>query len=199
MATLIQKRPEYRLKSVISIEPYVDPEYKNMGLERYGMSGFPGGGEVEDLGSITIGNKTTYLTGLDENAEYIRKIEDDAEKAAKIKEIKEVITYLEEECGLGKDTLKPDNHTFWSKLQLSLENNKRLDLNMKDPTDILIYYAIKGGGFSNVAPLSGIFKNLLKLLLSKLRLRKSEMKLKPNLMSCLKRIKNNYSMLLKWF
>lgn len=149
---LIEKRQDFKIKSVVSIEPYCDPENKNMGLEKYGMSAFDGGAQVEDIGYIQMGNKIIYLTGLDINAANIRNIEDPEEKAAKIAQIEEVVKYLEESCNLGKGTLNPDNQAFWKGITLTVENNRRLDLDMKDPQDIIKYYAIKAGGFTPVAP-----------------------------------------------
>lgn len=152
MSQMTEKRPEFRLKSTVSIEPYFDPDIPNMGFEKYGMSGFPGGSTVEDIGYFTIGNKISYLTGLDENSENVRSIQDPEERKAKLAELKKVVKYLEQDCNLGEGTLDPTNVGFWSKIRLEIMNNGRLDLDMKDPQDIIKYHAIKGGGIKAVAP-----------------------------------------------
>lgn len=115
-----------KYKRIVTIEPFVDPNEKFMGYERYGFSGFPGGSEVQDLAYIEIGyNKKRYLTGLDIQALEIVNMSDPDEKAAIISEIEKTIEWLEDR-GYTRDLLKSDNEFFWGQRRHEFENNKRI-------------------------------------------------------------------------
>jgi hypothetical protein len=148
---VLETRQEFKQykTNVVSIEQYFDPEFKNLGLEKYGMSMFDDGGLKVDLGYITIANKIRYKTGLDELSKEVTDIKDPTERDAKIQQIRKVIEFLE--TYFGKGTLDPTNIDFWSKINIEVRGRRKyLDLN--DPQDLIYYYCIKGGGFPEIAP-----------------------------------------------
>lgn len=153
MADLIQKRDEFKQPTIgaktVSIEQYFDPETPNLGLEKYGLSMFEGGGFVEDLGYTTFGDQIRYITGLDEFSDEVRNIEDPEERDARMQQIREARAYLEKY--LGEGVLDPLNTKFWSKVKLEVKTRRKY-LDLKDPYDLIYYFAIKAGGFSGVAP-----------------------------------------------
>lgn len=136
-----------------SVRQYCDPEIPNMGMEKYNMSIFSGengiGGHKEWLGYKQVGNKRIYLTGLDTSAETIKNIEDPDIRAQKIKEIEHTIEYLEEI--FGKGVLDSTNESFWKEHFIEIRRPV-LELDLTDYKDLFIYYAIFGGGYSEIAP-----------------------------------------------
>lgn len=149
-------------KTGISIEVY-DSGKENMGLEKYGMAVFPGTTQTESITCIMEGNKPRYVTGLDEFAPTVRNIKDPKEKAARIKEIRKVVAYLE--SIISSNNINPDDEDFWEKVEtLNPHNsefwesafikvsNEPVPLNVHDkPMDLVRYYAAKNGGYSVVS------------------------------------------------
>lgn len=134
------------VKNAISIEPYFDPEVPNMGFEKYGLSTAPGSETTEFISQDRNGR---YITGLDLDSPTIMYMEDLEEKKAIEKEIKEVVERLERIHGTG--SLDARTGAIWKDFQLHLSYTGK-SLDRKDPKDELIYYAIKAGGFTSVAP-----------------------------------------------
>ncbi len=149
-------------KTGISIEVY-DSGRENMGLEKYGMAVFPETTQTEPITCIMDGNKPRYVTGLDEFAPSVRAIKNPKEKAARIKEIRKVVAYLErilnsniinpddKDFWKKVETLGPHNSEFWEKAFIKV-SNEPVYLNVQDnPMDLVRYYAAKNGGYSIIA------------------------------------------------
>tara|TARA_R100001440_G_scaffold46776_4_gene66536 strand:- start:1050 stop:2066 length:1017 start_codon:yes stop_codon:yes gene_type:complete len=146
----------------IAIRPYFDDQKENMGLEKYGMTLHDGVYHQEDLACLELNGIKRYVTGLNEFAPDVKMLPD-AEKKAKIKEIRKVIIQLEKELAANvldeKDpefwnkvqVLRPDNHKFWGKIHIKVGNDPYFLDPKKDPYDLIKLYAIKAGGFSIVA------------------------------------------------
>jgi len=159
--SVIEKHPSLK-KGPITVRPFFDSVVQNMGLEKYGMAIFDGIFHEDSLGYIEHNGVRRYLTGLNEFAPEILLIENEEEKAAKIKDIRETVSILEKMVASNvvdpKDPefwnkvkeLRPDNDNFWGKITLRISNTP-LTLDMKDPRDIIKLRAIEAGGFSIVA------------------------------------------------
>lgn len=150
--TLTKKRNlSLDLTKKVSIRQYVDPDVFNMGMEKYNMSVFSGesgsGGHKEWLGYKQIGNVQTYLTGLDVNASSVRELSDD-KREQKETEINAVLEYLK--GTYGSEVLLPTNASFWGQHYLELRKPV-IGLNLQDIKDLITYYNILGGGYSEVA------------------------------------------------
>ena len=76
----------------ISIKPYFDPAKSNLGLEKYGLALFDGIFHEEQLACIERNGIKRYLTGLNEFAPEVKLIKDPEERAAKILEIRKVVS-----------------------------------------------------------------------------------------------------------
>ena len=149
-------------KGPISVRPYFDPNVDNMGLQKYGLSLWDGVMHEEQLAYVESNGVSRYLTGLNEFAPEVVLLEDEEEKLAKIKDIRETVAYLEKQFASNiidpKDPefwnkvkkLKPDNHEFWGGISIR-SGNQPLVLDPKDPTDIIRIRAIEAGGFSGIA------------------------------------------------
>lgn len=162
--TTTTKKSKVDLTRKISVRQYVDPEVFNMGLEGYGLSVFSGengsGGHKEWLGYQEIGNVPIYMTGLDPDADYVRKISDDAQREAVIAQIKEHKSILEGKY--GRDVIDPKNTSFWSNIFIDMRV-PILELDLTNPKDHILYCAIKAGGFSEIAPSYQVAKESNKL------------------------------------
>ena len=146
----------------IAIRPFFDTDKENMGLEKYGMTLHDGVYHMEELSCLELNGIKRYVTGLNEFAPDV-KILPDAERKAKVKEIRKMVIQLEKELAsnvIDEDdpefwnkvqVLKPDNHTFWSKINLKVGNDPYYLDPKKDPYDLIKLNAIKAGGFSIVA------------------------------------------------
>jgi len=146
----------------IAIRPYFDDGKENMGLEKYGMTLHDGVYHMEDLACLELNGIKRYVTGLNEFAPAVKMLPD-AERKAKIKEIRTVVIQLEKDLASNVieiddpefwnkvQILKPDNHIFWSKIHLKVGNDPYFLDPKKDPYDLIKMYAIKAGGFSIVA------------------------------------------------
>lgn len=158
MAKVIKKN-KLDLTKKISIRQFCDPEVPNMGLEKYNLSLFSGangeGGIKENLGYKQIGNKRFYQTGLDVNADYLNLLPEDVREAKKI-EIQSTIEYLEGIFGEGM--LDSKNEEFWKEQFIELKRPV-VDLDLTESKDLLTYYSIMGGGYSEIAPSFDVAKN----------------------------------------
>lgn len=160
MATATKNNKKVDLKRKVSIRQFVDPEVFNMGLEQYGLSVFSGesgaGGHKEWLTYEELGDTQVYLTGLDEKANYLNKITDDEKREAVIAQIKEYRTVLEGKY--GKETINSNNTSFWKRIFIEMRVPSR-QLSLEDPSDLILFCAIKAGGFSEIAPSYETAKN----------------------------------------
>ena len=147
----------------ISIKPYFDPNRSNMGLEKYGMTLFDGVFHEEQLACIEVNGIKRYLTGLNEFAPEIKLIKDPDAKEARIKEIRTIISQLEQD--LAANLIDPNDPDFWNKVKICKPDNNELwdRITIRagnepvfldpivDPYDLIKVYAIEAGGFSMVA------------------------------------------------
>lgn len=103
----------------------------------------------ESLGYQSFFGIKRYLCGLD--VELIRYDTNftEEEKKAKIAEIEETITRLEQ--FFGKGNLDPTNEKHWSKVELKI-SRKTTNLDLTNPRTELLLHCIRGGGFTMVSP-----------------------------------------------
>jgi len=148
--------------SDIRIKPYIDPDKprQNMGLERYGQVLFEGTMLEQQLRCTIINGVTRYVTGLDESAESVKRLEGD-QKDAKVKMIRETVSKLEAEIFFN--TLKTDDPDFWSKTSLApnrpdfwstvsiVVGNEGLVLDPANPHELIKIIAAEAGGFDDIA------------------------------------------------
>ena len=140
-----------KIKRIVTIEPYFDPETKFMGYEKYGYSGFPGGAEVHNLSYIKVGlDKVRYLTGLDVKALHIVNNTNTEERQALIDEIEKTLDWLAAR-GYTRELLDAENQFFWGERTIRVENNTRIDLDFENPDDVIMYWNILGRGYDVVA------------------------------------------------
>lgn len=147
----------------ISISPFVDPNKENMGLEGYNMTVFPGTNHGEQLAAIERNGVVRYITGLDEYAPEVENIKDPEQKEAVIYNIRCIVAYLEkilatniikvedEDFWNKVKLLRPDNHSFWSKISIQCGNEPTYLNPIDDPYDLIKFVAIEAGGFDLVA------------------------------------------------
>jgi hypothetical protein len=151
------------LPKKVSIKTFFDPELENMGLQNYGMTLHEGVFHTEALACIENNGVKRYVTGLNEYAPEVKKMEGE-EKEAKIKEIRSIVSQLERELAANSidpedpdfwnkvELLRPNNSEFWDKIELSAGNDSTFLDPHTNPYDLIKIYAIKAGGFSIVAP-----------------------------------------------
>lgn len=147
----------------ITIKPYFDPNRSNMGLEKYGMTLFDGVFHEEQLACIEVNGIKRYLTGLNEFAPDIKTIKDPDAKEARIKEIRTIISQLEQD--LAANMIEPNDPDFWNKVKICKPDNSELwdRITIRagnepvyldptiDPYDLIKLCAIEAGGFSMIA------------------------------------------------
>lgn len=155
--------PGLKKYNKVSIKPYFDSAKENMGLENYGLSLHEGVNHTEQLACIEKNGIKRYVTGLNEFAPEIKLMEDQEAKAAKIKEIRTVVSDLEKEFAANVvdpededfwsklEVMRPDNDEFWSKIDLKAGNETQNLDPARDPYDLIKLYAIDAGGFSIIA------------------------------------------------
>jgi len=165
---------EPTLPKKVSIKVYFDPAQENMGLEKYGMVLYEGVLHTEQLACLERNGVKRYVTGLNEFAPEIKLMEDPEAKAAKIKEIRTVVSQLEKELAANVveiddadfwnkiELLRPDNSQFWDKIDLSAGNNIVPLDPKKNPYDLIKLYAIEAGGFTMVAQSLEAARNMAK-------------------------------------
>lgn len=151
------------LKTDICIRPYTIANKENMGLEKYNMVVFDGVVHEEQMACVETNGVVRYLNGLNEFAPEIKFISDPNKRAAKIKEIRTIVSYIEKEMAANvldiEDSdfwnkvkiCKPSNHEFWGGIKIRCGNTP-VYLNPKTKIEDLIkIVAIEAGGFSIVA------------------------------------------------
>jgi len=158
---MVEKYPQNK-KSSIAIKPFFDNGISNMGLEKYGLSLFDGAFHEEQLACLEMNGIKRYVTGLNEFAPEIKRMDAD-EAAAKIKQIRMVVAQLEKELAANVidpndeqfwnkvKMLRPDNDDFWGRIKIACGNEPVFLEPDKDPYDLIKLYAIEAGGFSIVA------------------------------------------------
>lgn len=149
--------------SGLSIKPYTEEGYQNMGLEEYGMVVFPGTTQQEQLAAIERNGQVRYLTGLDEFAPEVQNIRDVEKRNAVIRRIREVVSELEKQ--FKSNVIDPDDPEFWNKVQQMKPDNEEFfsEISIRcgneptylkpkqDPFDLIKLMAIEAGGFPLVA------------------------------------------------
>ena len=117
--TMIEKYQEGK-DQAIAIRTYFDGDIENMGLENYGMSLFEGVMYEEELSCLEVNGIKRYVTGLNEFAPEIKKM-DPAKRDAKVKEIRNAVTVLERD--LAANIIDPEDPEFWNKVKLLRHDN----------------------------------------------------------------------------
>ncbi len=159
--TMVETTPSVTKKTKIAIRPYFNSDMSNMGLENYGITLFDGVKHFEQLACLEINGVIRYITGLNEFAPEIKKL-DPERRDAKVKQIRETVCQLEKDLAANiiepddKDfwnkvtLLKPNNMEFWNKISLAC-GNEPVYLDTTNPYDLIKLYAIEAGGFSMIA------------------------------------------------
>ena len=159
--TIIEKYQKDKSRT-IAIKPYFDPTKDNMGLEKYNMTLFDGVWHHETIACLERNGIARYVTGLNEFAPEVKKL-NKKEQKVKVKEIRKAVCQLEKELAANvididdKDfwnkvqVLRPDNHKFWEKISIKVSNEPMYLDPSVDPYDLIKLYAIEAGGFSIVA------------------------------------------------
>lgn len=159
--TIVEGYPQNK-KSSIAIRPYFEQTKSNMGLEKYGLSLFDNTFHEEQLACLEMNGIKRYVTGLNEFAPEVKNL-DDEEQAAKIKQIKIIVSQLERELAANVvnpddaefwnkiKLLRPDNDEFWGRIKIACGNEPLFLEPDKDPYDLIKLIAIENGGFSIVA------------------------------------------------
>lgn len=149
-------------QGTISIKPFFDPNKSNMGLEKYGLTLFDGVFHEEQLACIERNGIKQYITGLNEFAPDVKKINNPDLKEARIKEIRTVVAQLERDLAANMIDIsdpdfwnkvkicKPDNDELWSKITIRAGNEPVFLDPIVDPYDLIKIYAIEAGGFSMI-------------------------------------------------
>lgn len=122
----------------IQYNPFTEEGDRSRTLEA-GKFLWPGFGRTLEIWCKPYGDKFRYQTGLE--AEDFPEEERD--------EIKQAKADLEKAYGVGN--LDPLNENFWKKQKLELVR-KATHLDLNNPEHKLIYYTIKGGGYTEIAP-----------------------------------------------
>ncbi len=117
--TLVEKYPQNK-RSAIAIRPYFDAAKSNMGLEKYGLSLFDGTVHEEQLACLEINGIKRYVTGLNEFAPDVKKLNPE-EQEAKIRQIRMIVSQLEKE--LAANVIDPKDEQFWNKVKLLKPDN----------------------------------------------------------------------------
>jgi|TARA_R110000765_G_scaffold98102_1_gene184473 hypothetical protein len=160
--TIVEKYQQEKRQSSVAVRPFFNPGKENMGLESYGLSLHDGVFHEESLACLEMNGVKRYVTGLNEFAPEVKRLDATAKKA-KIAEIRQVVSELEAELAANvvdpedKDfwnnltIMKPDNSKFWDKISLRCGNDPVFLDPTVDPYDKIKLHAINAGGFSIVA------------------------------------------------
>lgn len=158
--TMIEKYQQNK-NQTIAIRPFVN-DNENMGLENYSMSLYDNVFHEEQLTCLDVNGVRRYITGLNEFAPEIKKLELSKRKS-KIKQIRTAVAELEKELAQNVISvtdpefwnkvvlLKPNNDSFWSKITVRIGNDPLYLDPKSDPYDLIKIFAIEAGGFSIVA------------------------------------------------
>lgn len=151
-------------KNRYSIKPYLPANYKNGGLENYGMIVGDGVEHEEELALIDYDGNKRYINGLNEFAPEVALIANPEEKAAKIREIRAIVARIERERNANildvedehfwdkVKSCKPDNDAFWGKIKIKV-GNEPVFLNPETSIiDLVKLRAIEARGFDSIAP-----------------------------------------------
>lgn len=147
----------------VSIRINPDPSFSRMGLEKYSDVVIADGTyQSEQLSCVENNGLERYITGLDEFAPEVQNIENKEEKAAKIKSIREKVSWLEQMLNHNKVSpddadfwnkivkIHPRNADFWKKLEIVVGNTLTI-LDPKVPSDFILISCIEAGGFPIIA------------------------------------------------
>lgn len=161
------------IKTKLAIRPYI-PEtapIEDIGLWEHGEVLMPGSKQVDQIACLENANGVKrYITGLNELAPEVQRLEE-KERKAKILQIRKDIIHLErvlaansinEKKYLDAPTdefmekvqiVRPDNHEFWDSRTLYLQlSNTSIFLDIENPYDYIKLRAIEAGGYDLVAP-----------------------------------------------
>lgn len=147
----------------VSIKPFIDANNENMGLEDYGLAIYPGTHHEEQLAAIERNGVVRYITGLDEFAPEVQRLNVPEKKEAVIRNIRMVVAELEKQLASNVlnvedeqfwdkvQLLKPNNHAFWKKITVKCSNDATYLDPMNDAYDLIKFMSIEAGGFDLVS------------------------------------------------
>jgi hypothetical protein len=143
---------DLNLPKRVFIKRYINQRDENLGLTAQGIAMVDGqGGQAgfkESMGYLTIAGKNYYLNGFEDHCFNIKSIKNPEQREAAKKEAQKIKKILENILGVD---LSSTNSDFWRNINL-IVRKPIYTLNLQEPYDLLIYYAILGGGFTAVAP-----------------------------------------------
>ena len=116
--TMIEKYQQDKNQN-IAIRPYVT-DVENMGLESYGLSLYDNVFHEEQLTCLDVNGVRRYITGLNEFAPEVKKLEP-SQRKARVKQIRTAVSELEKE--LAQNVLNLEDPEFWNKVKLLRPNN----------------------------------------------------------------------------
>lgn len=149
-------------KKLLFIRPYVVPGTENMGLEKYDMVVHEGCDQTEQITCIEKHGIKKFITGLDEFSETITGLTDPTVKAARIKQIREKVSFLEKSLASNVievgdkefwekvKVVRPDNADFWGKFVIK-GTNTSVTLDPDKAEDLIKISVIEAGGINMVA------------------------------------------------
>jgi len=158
-----QVKDMFQKMGKVSIKPFIDANNENMGLEDYGLAIYPGTHHEEQLAAIERNGVVRYITGLDEFAPEVQKLNIPEKKEAVIRNIRMVVAELEKQLASNviniedeqfwdKVTLlKPNNHSFWKKITVKCSNDATYLDPLNDAYDLIKFMSIEAGGFDLVS------------------------------------------------
>lgn len=164
MKTDKKKNPDIisSIRGNVVIRPYIDATRENMGLEKYNFAIYPGTSQEEQIAAIERNGVVRYITGLDEFAPEVQKL-DPEKRESVIHNIRYVVSELEKQLATNEikvedpefwskvTLLKPNNHDFWQKITIKCSNEPLFLQPKTDPYDLIKMMAIEAGGFDLVA------------------------------------------------
>lgn len=127
------------MSQLVEIKQTPDLSAQMLGLDKYGKSKFPGTFEVLQPGKTPDGR---WVTGLDEHAINIKRINDPVLRESTAEEVRELREELERLTGLD---LKA-NSDYWNTYFIKIVD--KLPLNFDNPNDRIKYYVLLANGYS---------------------------------------------------
>lgn len=129
------------MDAIIKIKQIPDTYAISTGLDKYNRSRMP---YCKDIFQAAQGFDGRYVTGLDEDAYEINRLQDDEEKEAQKKEILDLRTRLEKR--LGKDLSATSD--FWETFFIEISTDQDLLLSMDNPLHVIMFKVLVANGLA---------------------------------------------------
>ncbi len=168
MSTVVEA-PKQKIVTRLAIRPYILEDPGDLGLSQNKLVVHEGTSHGEQISCTGSGKNVKYVTGLDEFAPALMRMDEKTRKA-KIKEIRKDVIYLERIMGSNpmsdKDvdlepgefwakvkTVHPQNIEFWGEHdnELRLSNDAIMLDVQNNPRDLIKLRVLEAGGYESVA------------------------------------------------